>query len=98
MQQPPLPVIVTVFLSLLLEVFFADSAGRTDPILRKIFKCGSGSNSALRIALCRVIDVPADNANISIHKTSEFQPREFQFPDHNPIRLHLQECIKLQNC
>ena len=82
--------------SLLLEVFFTDSTGRTYPILRKIFKCGSGSNSALRIALCRVVDVPADNANIPIHNFT-ISPSVYQFPDQRVITAVLKALDSL-NC
>ena len=45
---------------LLLKLILADSADWADPILRNIRKSGAGRDAAVRVAVCRIIDVPAD--------------------------------------
>ena len=48
-------------------MFFADSAGRTGPVIREVFECCAGRDTVFRISLCRIIYVSADDANILFH-------------------------------
>jgi hypothetical protein len=58
---------------LLLEVRFIDGAEGTDPVGGQVFELGAGSDAVLRIALCRVILIPADVANILFHIILDFR-------------------------
>ena len=44
-----------------------DGAEGADPVGGQVFELGAGSDAVLRIALCRVILIPADVANILFH-------------------------------
>ena len=48
-------------------MFLSHSACRTGPIIRNVLKSCSRCNSVLRVALFRIIDVSAEDANISFH-------------------------------
>jgi hypothetical protein len=52
-------------------VFLSYQTDRADPILRNVLKRSSGCNPALRIPICRIINISADNTNISIHIASK---------------------------
>ena len=51
----------------LYKFIFPDSTDRTNPIIRKIFKCCSGSNTAIRITNCRIIDPVTHLTSILFH-------------------------------
>lgn len=59
-------------LSDLLKHVFSHSANRANPIIGNIFKSCSRSDSAIRIARCRVILVPARTAHIFTHTIPPF--------------------------
>lgn len=46
---------------------FIDRAEGADPVGGQVFELGAGSDAVLRIALCGVILMPADVANILFH-------------------------------
>ena len=46
---------------------FVDRAEWADPVGGQVLKLGAGSDAVLRIALRRVILIPADVANILFH-------------------------------
>lgn len=46
---------------------FVDGAEGTHPVGGQVFELGAGGYAMLRIALCRVILIPADVANILFH-------------------------------
>lgn len=50
-----------------LKYVFSKTADGTNPILRKIFKCGSGSDSVIRISNLRIIFIAAGYAYIFFH-------------------------------
>jgi hypothetical protein len=61
-----------VYIGIRLHFFkhvFSYSAQRTHPILRDIVKSCSRHNTAVRISLFRIIDVPAGRTYVFIHST-----------------------------
>lgn len=64
---------ITQSFLLFLEVRFIDGAEGTDPVGGQVFELGAGSDAVLRIALCRVILIPADVANILFHIVLDFR-------------------------
>ncbi len=44
-----------------------DRAEGAHPVGGQVFKLGAGSDAVLRVALCRVIFIPADVANVLFH-------------------------------
>jgi hypothetical protein len=49
------------------KVFLADSTGRAYPVFREVFKRCSWRDSAFGVSFCRIVDVSAENAYISVH-------------------------------
>lgn len=51
-----------------LEVVFTYATDRTNPVVRKIFKCGACGNAALRVANCGVVHPITYGTNVLLHK------------------------------
>lgn len=63
---------ITQSFLLFLKMTFVDRAERADPVGGQVFKLGSRGNTVLRVALCGVILIPADVANILFHIVLDF--------------------------
>ena len=51
----------------LLKIFFTHSACRADPVFREFFKWCSCRDATFHIPFCRIVNVSAGNAYISVH-------------------------------
>ena len=58
---------VNVLVLLLFEVRFIDRAERAHPVGGQILELGAGGDAVVGVALCGVILIPADVANILFH-------------------------------
>ena len=68
------------------KVFLADSTGGAYPVFREVFKRCSRRNSSFRISFCRIVDVSAENAYISVHNDVVWSAALIQYSDR--ICLH----------
>jgi hypothetical protein len=55
-----------------LEILLTRTAYGTDPIVRKGFERGSGSDPAVRISLRWIVDIATDSTNVFLHLPALF--------------------------
>ena len=65
----------------LFKVFLSYSTGWTYPVFREVFKWCSCRDAAFRIPFCRIVNVSAENAYISVHSHKVFRHMEIQLSD-----------------